>query len=287
MTNERDMFLDCGAPSLYNKFIRAAGANAGVMGATLKDRKDEDQTFLSSDEYFEYRQDYMDFVKEYGEQFHTCSVLDEINSGEGTYRNVQMFKEAGLNVMPVWHFGSSEKWLEKYLEDGHDYIAIGGLVPNPVTVVRPALDRLWARYLTDKDGKPIVRVHGFAVTSFRLMRRYPWYSVDSTSWVKLAIYGKILIPRQCAEPFAQQPLLVSATDGRKGQSDHADALSAREQDWVEQYLVSIGITGGLEEACVDWTARLDINEQYYDGFETWKSTPEREIFIKPKKGFNL
>ena len=33
-----------------------------------------------------------------------------------------------------------------------------------------------------KDGKPKVKVHGFGMTTRELLFRYPWASVDSTSW---------------------------------------------------------------------------------------------------------
>src|SRR5262249_39784003 len=37
-----------------------------------------------------------------------------------------------------------------------------------------------------------VLLHGLAVTSLSLMFGYPWYSVDSATWAKVAAYGCIL-----------------------------------------------------------------------------------------------
>jgi len=42
---------------------------------------------------------------------------------------------------------------------------------------------------------PVIKTHGFAMTSWKLMCRWPWWSVDSATWIKLASYGWILVPR--------------------------------------------------------------------------------------------
>jgi len=34
----------------------------------------------------------------------------------------------------------------------------------------------------------------FRVTGHRIVRRYPWFSVDSTTWALSAAYGNILLP---------------------------------------------------------------------------------------------
>lgn len=51
------------------------------------------------------------------------------------------------------------------------------------------------KYVCDTNGFPKVKFHGFAVTSIRLMKRYPWYSVDSTSWTSFSRLGLILMPK--------------------------------------------------------------------------------------------
>jgi hypothetical protein len=42
---------------------------------------------------------------------------------------------------------------------------------------------------------PKVKVHGFGLTSLPMMLRYPWWSVDSTSWVMTGRMGGIFVPR--------------------------------------------------------------------------------------------
>jgi hypothetical protein len=48
--------------------------------------------------------------------------------------------------------------------------------------------------ICDGKGYPKTKFHGFAVTSLRLMSRYPWYSVDSSSWTSIARQGAVVSP---------------------------------------------------------------------------------------------
>jgi hypothetical protein len=46
----------------------------------------------------------------------------------------------------------------------------------------------------DKRGQPSIRVHGFGSAHVRLLRHYPFYSVDSASWLIAGAHGKIYVP---------------------------------------------------------------------------------------------
>ena len=53
---------------------------------------------------------------------------------------------------------------------------------------------MWDKYLTDGSGKPRLKVHGFGITAIPIMERYPWWSVDSSSWIQSAAFGSIITP---------------------------------------------------------------------------------------------
>ena len=97
-------------------------------------------------------------------------------------------KDAGLRPIPVYRKGDNPRWLEKYLDDGEPHIALAsrdkGLSPIPW------LDDTFAR-LKDDRGQLRVMVHGLALTSPFLMLRYPFTSVDSSTWSKQAAHGQI------------------------------------------------------------------------------------------------
>lgn len=188
------LFQDSGAPTLYNEFVKKAKSR--VMGATLKNRKHDDYSFLESEMYLQYREKYAEHCEQNERLLEVFANLDIINNAEATYANQKWFEARGLRPMPVWHFGSHEKYLRRYIDEGYEYIAIGGLIPNASSVLVGPLDRLWGHVLCDTDGNPKVKIHGFAMTAFELMRRYPWYSVDSSSWLKVGAYGKIFVPKK-------------------------------------------------------------------------------------------
>lgn len=53
--------------------------------------------------------------------------LDVIFDSISTYANQKYLEERGLKPLPVVHYGTSPSQVAKYIEEGHDYIALGGL----------------------------------------------------------------------------------------------------------------------------------------------------------------
>lgn len=121
--------------------------------------------------------------------------FDEIGVGKErqSYDNWRLLAKMGAKTIPVHHARDHDDWLLRYLDEGVTHLALGGMVPESTEYLRTWLDRIWSRYLTHPDGSPRIKVHGFGMTVVDLMTRYPWYSVDSTSWVLISRYGSILI----------------------------------------------------------------------------------------------
>jgi hypothetical protein len=128
---------------------------------------------------------------------HVASNLDAIapdgTGAEQSYDNQVYLRKQGARVQPVHHVRDADHWLRRYLDEGYDYIFLGGMVPETAPVLRKWLDHVWTTYLIHSDGTPKVKVHGFGLTSVDLMFRYPWHSVDSTSWVMEAQFGSIYL----------------------------------------------------------------------------------------------
>lgn len=115
-------------------------------------------------------------------------------AAQASFINYQIMRKSGLHPIPVFHHGEDEKWLHKMLDAGADYIGIGGIVGRSTEIRRDWLDRVFT-LLTDNSGRPIVKIHGLGMSSFELLRRYPWTTCDATSWAMQAAYGSILMPR--------------------------------------------------------------------------------------------
>lgn len=162
--NKVDLFLDSGAFS-----ARSQGAKIDI-------------------------QEYIQFIKEHEDVIDVYANLDVIGDAKATYKNQRTMEKAGLSPLPVFHQGEKIWYLERYLER-YDYIAFGGMVGSNSGTLILWLDRIFQDFICDSRGLPKVKVHGFGLTSLKLMLRYPWYSVDSTSWVTTGRMGSIYVPR--------------------------------------------------------------------------------------------
>jgi len=112
------------------------------------------------------------------------ACLDVIGDWEATKKNQEYMESQGLNPLPTFHYGSPLEELERLVEK-YDYIALGGLVPL-------SLQKNKLRWWLDKCFliiKNRCRVHGFGVNALWAWERYPFYSVDGTSWQSSVRFG--------------------------------------------------------------------------------------------------
>ena len=186
----REHYLDSGAHSLLNKYVLS--------------RKVQDYSFYKTPEFWQYVDEYAAFIKKYQNGIDYYATVDVIYDPELTW-DVQRYmqEQHGLWPMPVIHYGCDLKWLDRYMEIGHDYIGIGGLGQTVVVQRFPLWgDRVFKHICpASNDCKPLIRTHGFAIGTSTLILRYPWRSIDAATWVKMAYYGQIFIPRKSKGDF--------------------------------------------------------------------------------------
>lgn len=243
-----EIFFDCGAPSLYNELSRRE-KNTNVMGSHIRNWHKDDYSYVESEAYRAYRRAYLEHLRREQGNLSAFSNLDVVHNAELTWKNQQWFEKRGVKPLPVFHLGSDVKWLRRYIELGYSYICLGGLVPNPPMILKPMLDRLWVEELTDDRGMPKVKVHGFGMTSFDLMYRYPWYSVDSKTWTDIARFGAIYVPRKVksGEPDWLHPVAIPVSHRRdhlKLVGRHYKTLPASSQAFILNLLKEFGLQFG-------------------------------------------
>jgi len=255
------LFVDSGAPSIYNKFVRdkvlKTNKRQYFMGTTFENRHADDFGFLESDTYKKYKQKYIEFLLENKNRIDYYANLDVVNNPEETWANQLELESYGLTPIPVFHVGCDEIWLKNLIDREYGFIALGGMIPNSAASLQPILDNIWIKYLTDSKGMPRAKVHGFGLTMVSLVSRYPWFSVDSTSWKKNAAYGRLLLPRRKRSSgeydFLINPVLIPVTEKiansrYKSVADrHIRNLQGVDNEYVVDYLSSIGIPVGESE----------------------------------------
>ena len=164
-----------------------------------------------------------------------ASVLDGIGDPLKTYQNQLHMEQLGAKPLPCFHAGEDERYLEYYVQN-YEYITLGGMVGSSTKQLCIWLDRMWERYLTDGSGRPRLKVHGFGITAVPIVERYPWYSVDSSSWIQSAAFGSIIDP-------IHGPISVSEkSPSRHDAGQHVTTLTQVEQDYVLQMLEKNGFT---------------------------------------------
>jgi hypothetical protein len=106
-------------------------------------------------------------------------------AAQESFDNFMRMRERGLlTPIPTVHFGEDEGyWIRRYLDEGCDYIALGGAANEEKY-------RSWKFYddcfrVIDSCGIP-VKVHAFGVGAPDTLFRYPFTSCDATTWIMRA-----------------------------------------------------------------------------------------------------
>lgn len=167
------------------------------------------------------------------------SAKDIADSAEKGWQNMLYLESLGLKVIHVFHQHEDFAILDK-LKAHSDYI---GISPANDVSMKEKMDWLNKVFLNLKNG---TKTHGFAVTSHRQLLGYPFYSVDSSSWVTPARFGRIAVLTDKGE---------IKTFPYKSQSDV-------EKYW--QYISNIGIS---KIANPRWEDRVSIAIRAYQKLE--------------------
>ena len=128
-------------------------------------------------------EEYRDHCLEHADRYETIAALDVIGDARASRRNWEAMRDAGVDCIPTFHAGEPWDDLVELLE-ATDHIALGG-VARRVYLGNQSRVMAWiARcFRTVEEVRPGARVHGFGMTSTRIMASFPWDSVDSTSWL--------------------------------------------------------------------------------------------------------
>jgi hypothetical protein len=283
------LFLDSGAHSLFNLHV-------------LNSKKKDPYRFYRTYGFKKYLDNYAKFVKKYRKGIDFYVNVDAIFNPELSWRALKYLeREHGLKPVPVIHDGTPLMWVEKHLEAGYKFIGIGGLgqTSTKQTYMEWA-DRVFDLICSTRDRMPLVRTHGFAMTSHSLMRRYPWWSVDSSSWAKAAGNSTIYVPHFRNERFVFDiaPHIVSFNwrpeDTGAVSKNCYDRLGPLAKKIVNKWLMQIDVPlGSVDDkgeaveygVASQYNARAIANLRYFERF--CQSLPHLPwpFNIRPQKGF--
>lgn len=160
------------------------------------------------------------------------------NSAQQSWNNMLNLESEGLKVINVFHQHEDFKWLER-LREHSDYIGI-----SPANDVSMNEKLNWLNQVF-KRIKNTVKTHGFAVTAAAQVYNYPFYSVDSSSWIAGARYART--------PVFRDDLTIGSFSHKKPEEV--------KKYW--DYLKHIGIEG----LSGDWRGRTKLSIRSYQQLE--------------------
>jgi len=231
-------------------------------------------------------QEYIDFIKKHEDVIDVYANLDVIGDAKATWKNQQIMEDAGLNPLPVFHAGENKRYFFRYLKN-YNYICLGGMVGSTTKQLTFWLDSLFPT-ICNSEGIPKVKVHGFGLTSLPLMLRYPWYSVDSTSWVVTGRMGSVYIPRYRSGKWIYDEnswkiAVSNRSPNNKEAGKHIETLPPTEKQIALDYIHDKGYQLGKSEfKKVEQTHTLQDNERWAEKKPKSKTSKrELEIIIKP------
>jgi hypothetical protein len=132
--------------------------------------------------------DYAKWLLKWRHLFTVYANLDVIGAPQATRDNqTYLEQEHGLNPMPVFHTGEPFDVLARYLEEGYTYIALGKLLGIGPSVLHPWLDQCF------KMAHGAAVFHGFGMTKWPTLKRYPWFTTDSSTWGAGYRHGRVVL----------------------------------------------------------------------------------------------
>lgn len=144
--------------------------------------------------------DYVRWIRRWKNVIHHYANLDVIGNPRESLRNQLRMEQAGLRPIPVVHARSPVEEIRRYKARGYTRQCLGGLVPHMREIANAvgseegeeSSDVLqWIQDAHEVAREEGVILHGFGATSWPVVLRFPWKTVDSSSWSSGFRFGTV------------------------------------------------------------------------------------------------
>lgn len=205
------LYMAGSEPENYSEMIHKFWTNNALTTYfTLKDKPDQLKSFAERFKFKNYFLDswaywartrwktldvikYWEYLKSNLKYLDLYANLDDKNSEEKTMSNLKYLESIWLKPLPVWHVNGWNYDLLRQLLDKYDYIAIWWITGDRDNNANnfKKIFKLAFGYWRNSSWNYIKKYHWFWVTDVNVLIDYPWYSVDSTSWLAACKYWEI------------------------------------------------------------------------------------------------
>lgn len=127
---------------------------------------------------------YLEYIKKNRKYIWRYMCLDKLGDTEASFEAYQTMKVRGFDPIPVFHYMGNESVLQKYIDLGERFIALGGTVPikNKHAVAE------WVKMLSWMY--PEARYHLLGSAAKIILNHCDIDSADASTWIMQAIMGK-------------------------------------------------------------------------------------------------
>ena len=200
------ILLELKVPYLLMSYWNLRGKGSGLLEYLAPFKKYGAEIMLDSGahtlqkdghniDYEKFFREYLKFLKK-NKEFFTSFVELDIENQVGLKKVEQwtqrIMDETGLQPIVVWHRERGfDYWIEMCKK--YDYVGFSGFIGGTSKGEVP--DKYVPLFLkvAKKYG---AKVHGFGYTKPSLVKKYPFYSVDSSSWLIGCRWGGIAVYNQ-------------------------------------------------------------------------------------------
>jgi hypothetical protein len=247
---------------------------------------------------------YIAYVKKHEQYISYYANLDTMGNEKESWENQRKMEKAGLHPLPVFHLGDDFSYLDRCME--YPYFCLGGLTRDDCSQASKIafLDACWNIICDTPSRNPKNRVHGLGIASFDLAFRYPWHSIDSSTWLMLGRFGSITVPLSTPRGYSyhKKPLVIGVSKRRKT-GKHINDLSRTEKNYIVKYLDSIGFQLGESEfaikdgkkrevilisgVCNEYKQRDEVNSIFLHNAQKESENWDRSWKLKRPTGFGM
>lgn len=164
-------------------------------------------TTIDVDKYIEFLNEIDDYVTIFAQVDHIPglrgrekTIQEQLEAPQKSWENYLYMVDkvkSPKKLIPVFHQGEDFKWLKtmtEYTYPNGEYIDYIGISCN-----KELSSKEWNFWFQEcfkviKSSKnPNVKTHAFGMTSYKVLEQFPFTSSDSTTWVRSAAFGSILM----------------------------------------------------------------------------------------------
>jgi hypothetical protein len=168
---------------------------------------------------------YYDFSKQEAHLWDFQCNFDYVREAPVVYAMQKRLEKMRLHPIPSFHGDAGTYWFEKYVDEGYKMIGIGAAFAGR----KDYQDEVF-----NLATKHNILLHGFARTTLPDILGYPWFSVDSTTWLLCGAYGKILFPVPEEDTFTQLHISNNKLNGKGSHFFMEPSVKKAVRDRVEK-----------------------------------------------------